>query len=41
MADMLLREARALGHGGEDIAAAVRVLEDLAGTRVESRGESG
>jgi 3-hydroxyisobutyrate dehydrogenase-like beta-hydroxyacid dehydrogenase len=41
MADMLLREARALGYGGEDIAAAARVLEDLAGTRVESREKAG
>ena len=38
MADMLLREARALGHGSMDIASVVKVLEDLAGARVEPRG---
>ncbi len=37
MADMLLREAQALGDGSRDIASAVKVLEGLAGTRVESR----
>ena len=36
MADMLLREAQALGHGSQDIASAVKVLEESAGTRVES-----
>ncbi len=36
MADMLLREAQALGHGSRDIASAVKVLEDPAGIRVES-----
>ncbi len=38
MADMLLREAQSLGHGSKDIASVVKVLEELAGTRVESHG---
>ena len=39
MADMLLREAQALGYGLEDIAASVKVLERLTGTTVASEAE--
>ena len=39
MADMLLREAQALGYGTEDIAASVKVLERLTGTEVASEGK--